>query len=239
MSQLEPYVEIAARSLLALAFLLALLLVLRRRAPEARPLVLLLGAELGIDLARLALRLLVLAPARAAGRVPYEGVTRALFHLDQALLVGWSALALAFASTAFLKPAGRLLAPAWALVTLALALAYPALRGDPLVQAYRGIHAAATVAALFALVSYLVRRRGFGRVQLAAVLLLAGDVAAFFGPWLRAVVTDWPLAHLQNALVYLLVSGLLVWWTKATWATTATSSPESCSQSPPSPSSRR
>ncbi len=116
------------------------------------------------DVVHWALAAWVLAPARAAlGTAPYAGASRVAFHIQQAAVVARPVGLAALAAVVLLSPpAARLAARAasgvYAASVAALALAYPALRGDALGRVYFGAELAALLAAGGALAAWWPRR---------------------------------------------------------------------------------
>ena len=154
-----------------------------------------------VELGRLALSAFVLGPARAAGLVPYAGITRSAFLVSEALTLFWP-----FGCAALFA---RMIAPwyawvgtvAWGgVVWVDIARRYPVLRGEALLRELRFAQLCALFCA-FAVAVAFPRTRAFktGRALLCSLLLLAGVAAEFAGPWLSA-------------------DPLPAWWTaQATW----------------------
>lgn len=187
-----------------------------RRQRDHRPAAVLLLAGLVNELVRELLGRWVLRPERArlldlvGGveelRPPFSGVVRDVFHLDQALLWAWPAGVAVVVWWAMRRRDGRtaLLQHALLLAAFVTVLAgrYPELRGAALGSVYRW----ATVACIgSALVAVAMKVERFGRVQLVALLLVAGECATLAGPYLGDPFGLWWLAQATWVLPFALI----------------------------------
>lgn len=179
-------------------------------APSIRPVFWFLLVTLLADGARWAIQAKVL---RHAPR-PFEGVTRLLFHVDQAGIVGWNAglvmlTCLAFDSVQTPLRTRRLAvgtSVAWLAATCALALTYPALRGDSLGHAYALAHLVTTIVATALAVRAWRKDAWFGAGPRAVSVLIAGEAATLLGPFLGEPFRYWATANVISACVYILLA---------------------------------
>lgn len=200
--------EVAARAGLALAALLAWLLARPHRSPHFRPVALVLIAFAGADSARGLLRYLVLAPARAAGRVPYAALERAAFHLEQLLVLAFPVLSVVLAWRVFRRspvPSSTwgVGVGAWAVCVLS----YPVLRGDALLHVYLGAHLGSLAVQLGLGALFFLRRGVPGVSQRVALAMTCSDIAQLAGPWAAGCpLRDWYTASWPSTLVWLVVA---------------------------------
>ncbi len=169
----EPDPGAVALMLAPHAFLVAsavLAYLLARRDRRHRPVAIALVAIAIAEVLHLALRLLVLVPARAElGAAPYAGFVRAIFHVTEGCYLV-SVVALPWLAWETFTEGGEDLPPgpgwrrrallavaAWAAVLLALVLGYPTLRGDVLRQVYLGAELAALFVCVVAIAPWLRR----------------------------------------------------------------------------------
>lgn len=179
-------------------------------APGIRPVFWFLLLTLLADGARWAIQAKVL---RHAPR-PFEGTPRLLFHVDQAGVVGWNAglvmLAyLAFGSVQTPLRTRRLVvgtSVAWLGATCALALAYPALRGESLGDAYAVVHLVTTVLVIALAVRAWRKDAWFGAGPRAVSVLIVGEAATLLGPFLGEPFRYWTTANVISACVYILLA---------------------------------
>jgi hypothetical protein len=151
-----------------------------------RAVALLLAGGVVADLARHALAVGVLAPARALGNTPFTGAARVAFHLEQTLFLAWPA---GLAAIGLVVLAGRRPWPAvagHALATVGLALTYPAFRGPALASVYLSLELVALGAFAAAALAWWGRRERPSLTE-GSVLLLGfvelGAVVAYRQPF--------------------------------------------------------
>lgn len=165
------------------------------------------------DLVSLGLRELVLAPARAAGAVPFAGLARAAFHGTQLAFLAWPFGVAALVAHLFARD--RLLGPAFVgvglLVLACFAGSYPEMRGEALANGYRTALLLALFLALAGLTLPRPDRFRAGRAHLISLLLLAGLAAELAGPYLADPFGSWWTAQVSWSLVLGAVSGAAVW----------------------------
>lgn len=201
---------------------LAWLLSRPSRSPQHRPIAVLLGTWALADLARWALaRCLVDAPA------PYVGLARALFHVDQALLLLWPFGALAIVLLVLARRDPQIVAGAWAGAVLVLASGYPELRGrGPLGRVYTSAHAVEIVVELACVAAFLARRQWPGPPQEVALILVASDLGLAMGPYLFAdPMRDWFTSRWPTILVLAAISTVQtrrILWTQRVSSSSAT-----------------
>jgi hypothetical protein len=140
---------------------------------------------------------------------PFHGIHLALYHLSNALVLGWPATLAAISWRVFSSPrfdhttrrlrrpfpastAALLIAGAWLGFLLALVAAYPL----PRASTARVLHAFEVGCVVAALAPIpLAWRRPWGVPHVGVGLLVAVEVAiAMIGPWVRDVFRDWPVA---------------------------------------------
>jgi len=170
----------------------------------ARALELLLSAEV----VRLGLKVFVLAPARAAGRVPFEGAERCVFFAQQSLFLARPLLAAALCWHLLARTSPARFAAIWIGLSIAFALSYPELRGEALAGWYSRAQVAGIV---IALASIPAARGRIGRAQLVAFLLVAGLAAELAGPYLGDAFASWWTAQATWLPILLVVALVAVW----------------------------
>lgn len=205
--------EHAARLGLAAAALLAWRVSRPSCSPHFRPVAAVLSAAFAADGARALLRVFVLGPARLAGRVPYEGIDRVVFHLEELLWLSFPAMSVALAFEVFLRRVPSAVWTSWFTTAAVLAIAYPTLRGDALLRVYLVAHLASVavqlvLAAIFFARSIVGRRGIPGVSQHVALALACSDIAALVGPWAAGYpLRDWYTCLWPATLVWLVVLG--------------------------------
>lgn len=182
------------------------------RGAELLACAVLLELLLAGDLGSLALRELVLDPARAAGAVPYTGLARAAFHGTQLAFLAWPFGVAALAWRLFVRGFGwKVVAGLLALVVGVLVGQYPELRGAELAEVYRHLLLFALFLVFAALLLPRPDRFRAGRAHLISLLLLAGLAAELAGPYLADPFGSWWTAQVSWSLVLGAVSGAAVW----------------------------
>lgn len=195
-------------SLLAFAYILSgtvmvLAWVVAHREPAHRLIAVLFTAALGSDLARRALRVLVLTPARArGGGEPFTGIARVACDLDNALFLSWPASLVAVSLWIFARRRPWPALAAWGAAVIALGLLYPATRGVLLQRCYLGADLAA-VAVGIGSIAIWIRRRAWPELRHRSVMLvLAAECATLIGPWRVGPFARWDLAQVMYAALY-------------------------------------
>lgn len=206
--------QAAALLALALAGIACRLRARADRDADLRACARLLDALLAADL----LNLLAVAFLRPLP-TPYAGAARGLFHASQALTLAWpvGVAALSWHLLTRLRPVSWMAVP-WLGATAALALQYPALRGEALGAALRQCQASGLALGLLALLG--ARPDGFraGRAHLISLALLAGLGAELSGPYLTAPFTSWWTAQVTWTLTLTAVAVAAAWrrpWTRS------------------------
>jgi hypothetical protein len=178
-------------------------------APSLRPLFWFLVGTLVADGIRWTIHAKVL---RHAAR-PFVGLARASFHVDQAGIVGWNAGLVMVTILAFTPKARTSLrrvvlgtVVAWLSATCALAMAYPALRGELLGYAYGALQLVTTVVAIVVAARAWGTDAWFGVAPRAASILMAGEVATLLGPYLGQPFRHWGTANLISACAYIILA---------------------------------
>lgn len=142
-----------------------------------------------------------------AGKVgPFTGLTRILFHVDEALyLVGPVALAW-MAVQLFLGAGGAHVLGAAGAAWVGLCVGYPEIwRGHALALAYLGAHLLAQVALLLAALAWYLRWPGrwMSASGYLLMLLAAGDAVVIVGPYAGDPYGSWASGWLALFAVHL------------------------------------
>lgn len=203
-----------------IAAVLAIFLARQRR--EHCPVAVFMAFQVGANAVHEALRVFVLVPARAGGMTPFTGWTRVAGHLATAVGLTWSAGLAAVALIVLMKWRPRsalaLVVPVWLLVSGALALAYPAMRGPLLARALLAGELAGVAVMVGGVVAWV--RRGEQQPQsehVVLVMLLMAEVSTLLvGPWRSGeIYSQWPLAQMAYAVIYMVLvaiqGGYLSW----------------------------
>lgn len=218
-------IDLLTRGCFLLAVITAWAVAIFRKAPFHRPIAMALSMLFVLDCMRGALRFFVLAPARTAGRVPYEGVERAAFHVDQFALFAFAAVSIALALVVFVRPKHvraslAIIAILWLVGSTIVAMAYPSLRQAPLQAVYTWTARGSVVLQVLCALVFFVRRGTPIAPQRAALVLLAVDLAALLGPYLTSRPSDdWASMRAPSLLLWglltLLQGSSTWWWTRA------------------------
>jgi hypothetical protein len=214
----RPWLVPVTYALSALATALAW--VVARRRAEHRPIALLLTLGLASDAVRRLLFVYAIGPGYvvAAGG-PLTGAARGAFHVEQALFLAWPAAFTAAALAIFLKRRPWLVAGAWALMSGAVIVAYPTIRGASLQRVYLGVQAVSLAASCgFLLAWFRSADRGVAVAHGCIALVLVTElVSLMIGPWRADLFTAWPIAQGSYAVVFLsliLMQGGALWMTR-------------------------
>ena len=194
---------LALTSLLQGGTALTAAMVARRRA-EYRPIAVFLAVVAVANLAKMAIRLGVLVPAREAGAVPFTGWVRVASHVESALFLLWMAGLAALALAVYLGRRPWPVAVGWAAAVALLALVFPHARGDELRRLYLAAELAALVVALGSMVQWLITRREPPRLpHVIVAILVAVDLAGLVvGPWRWGLFAGWNLAQVAYCVMY-------------------------------------
>ncbi|WP_437647334.1 hypothetical protein [Sorangium sp. So ce362] len=203
----------ALYALLALATLLAW--VVARHRPEHRPVAWLLAYGLAANVVRRAIRIGVLAPARAelAG-APFTGWTRLAFHVESALFIGWIAGVAALAVWIFgrRRPWGVL--AVYVVAVAVLAAGYPTFRGELLGRAYLALELAALCTSVGCLILWFLGGERGRTHHLAAGFIVIGESLMLLGPFRVGIFDAWDLARSILIALYISlvpVQGVAIW----------------------------
>lgn len=183
--------------------------------PLHRPVAWLLTFQIISDLTRLAIRELVFLKH---GPWPATGWLRAVFHVEQALFIGWRMGIAALAVRIF---GGRRPWPvflAFAVIELGLAASYPAVRGELLQRAYLAIELAVLCVSIGFALQWLSRREPWTPETLVTGLIIALEAAMVTGgPYRFVIFSAWDRAW---AILLVMYAGLIIvegWvWSKST-----------------------
>lgn len=151
------------------------------------------------DLARRAIRLLVLDPWRAAhGRVPLDGWSRVAGHVSQGLFLAWSAGILALCIWTFTERRSWIVAGVlWCGATFGAVIDYPALRDEALGRYYRDVTITVVILSGLCVLRFLLQRRRPRAEHVAAFWMLAIETSLLLGPYLgREPFTTWWTAQI-------------------------------------------
>lgn len=196
-----------------------------RRRPEHRPVAAFLGAGVFANTIRLLIKLYVLTPARESMRavgldpvaVPFAGWTRAAFHVESALFVGWSAGLAALALWVLLRRRPWPIALAWMAVVAALVLTYPVARGAVLREWYLGVHLVSLTVATGCLVMWFARLpRPTLPTMVTGFLIGTELISLAVGPWRGSLFSTWDFAQAAYSTLYVAISilqGGALWFT--------------------------
>jgi hypothetical protein len=137
---------------------------------------------------------------------PLTGFARVEGHVRQALYMVWPFGLAAMFVAVFSKRRPWILAAAYGATLAVLVLGYPTIRGEVLRQVYFGTELAAIVISAGALIPWTWRRESPSLTHTAAILLLAGEVAVFLGPWRRDIFAGWDMGRVMYAVIYLVIA---------------------------------
>jgi hypothetical protein len=184
---------------------IALAWAVARRRPEHRFVPALLALGVGSDLLRQALRVLVLLPARASfGGAPYTGWARVAADVDNALFLAYPAGIAALALWVFLRRRPWAVVLLWAVTVLALAVAYPASRGEVLSRVYLAAELGAVVVTLGSFVMWFWCRQTPTLTHGVTLLIGSAELATLL-PFHKSIFASWTLARWAYVTLYVIL----------------------------------
>jgi len=142
-----------------------------------------------------------LAAKRLGLAHPLQGVARAAFHAEQAIVLSWSLLFLACCVHYFVKRATWIPIALWAVVSLALVVVYPS-GAKSFAQLYTTRVYYVVTFLSWAVMFYGAASRRV-RIELAHVMLMlyaAVDAVVIAVPLARADMANWPLVRAASTL---------------------------------------
>jgi hypothetical protein len=189
--------------------------IVARHRPEHRPIAWLLGYGLATDAVRELIGARVLRPARVelAG-APFAGWTRAAFHVESALFLGWMVGVAAMAVWVFGKRRPWGLLVAWALAVTVLALGYPTVRGELLGKTYLALELAALCTSIGCFISWFAGRERARPHHLIAGFIIIAELSTLAGPFRFGVFDAWDLSRSIFVALYLTLiptHGFIAW----------------------------
>jgi hypothetical protein len=187
------------------------------RLPAYRPVALLLTSGLLSDLARRALRVLILAPARAAGHVPFTGGARLAAAGEVFSFLSWPASIAAAAVVVYLGRRPWSVGAAWLIASSVVAAGYPTIRGELLGRCYLAVEIAAVLCAAVCFVRWYVSKGKTSPAQASLSLIIAVEAASLVGAWRVGIFDNWQLTQALNTLVFTVLSfmqGGFLWQTR-------------------------
>ena len=158
-----------------------------------------ISGTLAANFLRGAVLLFVLAPARAAGAVPYTGLARVAFHLgEQAPFVGYSAGVAALAIWTFTRRRPWIVGLVWIAVVAWLAADYPDLRRERLQSVYLAI-ALSAIAVSIGAIAIWWRSRERSKApeppKITAGLIVLCECVSILGPYAAGLIdVNWAIA---------------------------------------------
>lgn len=176
-----------------------------RRRPEHRLVAGALTLGLAADLARQAIVLGVLRPARAASDgAPLSGIAGVACDVDNALFLAYPAALAALSVWTFLHRRPWPVLVAYALTVAGLAAAYPASRGEALARTYMGAELAAVAVTAGAFVMWFWRREPPTLTHGVTLLLGACEIATLI-PYRRHLFSSWTIAQAAYMTLYVIL----------------------------------
>ena len=135
--------------------------------------------------------------AGPAGGVPYAGLPRAAFHVEQALFVSWPLGITALAIHVLAKRRAWPIALVYVALVAVLVIGYPTIRRELLQSVYLGVTLAALFASGVAVVVWWLRKPSGPPEppEIATGLLVLFEVSALLGPYAAGLIDKtWPIA---------------------------------------------
>jgi hypothetical protein len=176
----------------------------------------LLAGGLAVDVVKPGLFVLALAPGHAlAGAGPLQGWYRVAGHVHAALFLAWPAALAGTSLHVFLRRPAWPAAAVWAVVSAALAAAYPLTRGAVLARVYTAAELASVMVGVGAVATWAPRREAPTPAHVVVALVLVAEIVAIVaGPWRFNLFGAWPLAQLAYATIFgvlVVLQGGLLW----------------------------
>lgn len=201
-------------ALLVVAASLAALVASRRE--DHRPFALFLTAIVLVSAVRWVLMTWWLVPYRASyPEAPLAGPALVAAHIDTALWLVWPAGLAAVSIAVYLRRKPWLVGVVWLLVSLAIAYAYPATRGDVLRRCYLAAELAALCVAAGSIGMWTRLHQSVTLPRACVLLLVIFDFATVvMGPWVGDPFHDWHKAQILYSMLYgslILMQGGALW----------------------------
>lgn len=189
---------------IALLFAAASAVPLARQRAAYRPVAWFLAWVVLCQVVRFFVLALVLQPATDAGRLPFTGWERIVWHLgEQAFFVSWWAGLTALAIHAFTRWRVWPVAVAYLAAVAILILGYPTLRRELLQWAYLAITLSSLLVSFAALATWWRGNTRGEPLQLAVSMFLAVEVCAIVGPYAAGLIdVTWPIAQGMYVCLY-------------------------------------
>ena len=147
------------------------------------------------------------------GGVPYQGIERAFFHVEQALFISWPLGITALAIHVLTKRRAWPVALAYAALVAVLVFGYPTIRRELLQSVYLGVTLAALAVSLGAAVGWWRARTPTTPPQSAVLLCILAELGAVVGPYAAGVIDkSWPVAQGLYFGLYVTLTALEVAW---------------------------
>jgi hypothetical protein len=179
-----------------------------RRRPEHRPVAGALTVGFTADLARKALVVYVIHPARAAsGGAPLAGLARVACDVDNALFLAYPAALIALSVSVFMRRRLWPIAVAYVLAVAGLAVTYPASRGEALARVYMAAELAVVVTTIGALVTWFWRREPPSLTHGVTAMLGMCEIATLI-PYRLHLFSSWTIAQASYMTLYVILIAL-------------------------------
>jgi hypothetical protein len=189
-----------------------------RRRPEHAPVAYLLTFGLASDLARRAMRTLVIAPALAAlNGAPATGWIRVVCNIEQTLFLAWPAGVAAVAMRVLLGRRPWPIALGYTAGVLGIVVfGYPSIRGELLRKAYLGFDLACLMVAVGCVVHWGAFRKDTPQaIHLIVMLMVGAEIASVAGgAWRSDIFTTWKLEQVAYSMLYavvVVINGGVLW----------------------------
>jgi hypothetical protein len=133
---------------------------------------------------------------------PLTGSALLAAHLDTALWFAWPAGLAGSAVAVFLKRRPWIVAGAWVVATAAVAVAYPATRGDALRRVYLAALLLSLVVSYGAIGMWARKRESVTLPRTSVLLIVLFETSTLFGPWLGDPFATWWKAQILYSMLY-------------------------------------
>lgn len=189
-----------------------LAVLLARRRPEHRP----AAVTLVVLVIAVAARVLVYGALPPPGAGPIVGAARGLVYLDGALQLAASAAIVGLAvvvSTETPRRAAAVVVAAWALASLALAIAYPSplVRGAGLARVYLAADLAGLFVSFTVLGRWTLLHRTPSTAHAVAIVLVFLDLAVLlvpYGPWRNGLFGPYESVQVMVLVVFAAIAAV-------------------------------